>query len=114
MEIVAKATYLRAKISPKKVAPVMDMVRGLGVRAAKVALSLDTSKAAKMVLKTLNSAEANAKSSTKVKSDNLFLTEIWVSGGPVTKSGEFVGRGRFNPLLKRTSHIYIGLGEKGN
>ncbi len=109
-EVYAK--YMTAKISPKKVAPVMDLVRGKPLKDAKVILAFDPTKAAKMILKTLKSAEANAVNNSKFNKDALFLSEIWVSGGPVQKSGNFVAKGRFSPILKRTSHIYVGLSQK--
>jgi large subunit ribosomal protein L22 len=112
MKADVTAKHLKAKISPKKVAPVMDLVRGKKLQQAKMILAFDTSKAAKMILKVLKSAEANAKNNHELDTKKLFVSEIWVGGGPVTKSGEFVGRGRFNPILKRTSHIYIGLSQE--
>ncbi len=103
------AKVKNALISPKKVAPVMDIVRGKSVRDAKLILSLDSTKAAKILLKTLKSAEANAKNNLNLKSADLHISDLQVSGGEVIKRGMFVGRGRFSPLLKRRSHITLGL-----
>ncbi len=110
-EVYAK--HMRARISPKKVAPVMDLVRGKNLEEAKLVLSFDRTKAASLLLKVLKSAEANAVTNSKMDAKDLFLSEVWVSGGPVNKSGQFVGKGRFNPILKRTSHIYVGLSQRG-
>ncbi len=107
------AKQLKVRISPKKVAPVMDLVRGKNLLQAKLILALDPSKAAKSVLKALQSAEANAKNVKGMKVDNLYVSELWVGGGSMIKSGNFVGRGRFNPILKRSSHIFVGLSERG-
>lgn len=111
-EVYAK--HMKARISPKKVAPVMDLVRGKSLKEAKLALSFDRTKAASLVLKVLKSAEANAVNNNKLDSKDLYLSELWVSGGPVYKSGQFVAKGRFSPILKRTSHIYVGLSQKGS
>lgn len=104
---------MKARISPKKVAPVMDLVRGKSVGEAKLILSFDRTKAAALVLKVLKSAEANAVNNNKFDKKDLILSELWVSGGPVSKSGQFVAKGRFSPILKRTSHIYVGLSQAG-
>lgn len=106
------AKYMKARISPKKVAPVMDLVRGKNLEEAKLLLTFDPTKAAKMILKVVKSAEANAVNNNKLDKSDLFLSELWVSGGPVFKSGQFIAKGRFNPLLKRTSHIYVGLSKR--
>jgi large subunit ribosomal protein L22 len=80
---------------------------------AKVILALDPTKAAKMILKVVKSAESNAKTS-KLVIANLILTELWVGDGPVLKRGHATARGKFAPMLKRTSHIYVGFNERGN
>ena len=105
--------HMKARISPKKVAPVMDLVRGKLLEEAKLILAFDRTKAAALVLKVLKSAEANAVNNNKFDKKNLVLSELWVSGGPVQKSGNFVAKGRFSPILKRTSHIYVGLSQVG-
>jgi large subunit ribosomal protein L22 len=106
------AKLMNASISPKKVAPVMNLVRGKAIKDAKLILSLDLTKAAAMILKILKSAEANAKHNLDLKSEDLFISDLQVYGGEVLKRGMFVGRGRFSPLLKRRSHIIVGLSKK--
>jgi large subunit ribosomal protein L22 len=108
---IAKAEYKNARISPKKVAPVMDLVRGKGVEEAKIVLSFDPTKAAKMVLKMLKSAEANAVSQNH-SADSLFVSEIWVGPARMIKTGKAGSRGRYDPILKRSSHMYVYLGER--
>jgi large subunit ribosomal protein L22 len=111
-DVQAYAILRRARISPKKVAPVLDLIRGKKIYDAKVALTFDNTKAARTVLKVLKSAEANAKNNAKLKTDGLFVEETWVSGGPVAKTGHATGKSYFSPILKRTSHIYVGLSER--
>lgn len=102
-----------ARISPKKVAPVMDIVRNKSLMEAKVILAFDSTKAAKLILKTLKSAEANAKTNNGLNPKNLYVTDLQASGGTTIKRGRIVARGRFSPILKRTSCIIVGLSEKG-
>ena len=68
-EVYAK--HMKARISPKKVAPVMDLVRGKPVEEAKLILAFDRTKAAALVLKVLKSAEANAVNNNKFEKENL-------------------------------------------
>lgn len=108
------AKHMGAKISPKKVAPVMDLVRTKNLLDAKKILAFDPTKAAKMILKVIQSAEANAVNNANLKENNLFISEIYVSEGRVMKTGAFAAKGRFRPILKRSSHIYVGLSERNN
>jgi large subunit ribosomal protein L22 len=106
------ATTKTLMISPKKVAIVLDLVRGKSALEAKTILTFDPTKAAKMALKTLKSAIANAKNNLQLPESTLFVSEIHVSGGPLIKRGRIVARGRFSPVIKRTSHIVVGLSER--
>ncbi len=106
------AKYKSARISAKKVAPVLDLVRGKGVHDARVILAFDPSKAAKMALKVLNSALANAQNNLKLVESNLYVSELHVSGGTTMKRGRPGSRLRFRPILKRTSHLIVGLSER--
>lgn len=110
--VQAYAINKEAKISPKKVIPVMNMIRGKGVYDAKVILALDPSKAAKILLKVVKSAESNAKSA-KLHVDSLALTELWVGDGLKLQRGHATARGKYAPMKKRFSHLYVGLNERG-
>jgi len=112
-EIAAKSTakYRSASIGPKKVAPIMDIVRGKNLQDAKISLTFKPNKAAKMILKTLKSAEANALNNHNMKKDKLYISEIYVTPGRITRTGKAGAKGRFDPRAKRSSHIYISLEE---
>lgn len=105
-EITAKHRY--ARLSPKKTAIVMDVVRGKTLEKAKVILSFDKTKPAKMVLKVVKSAEANAKDKN-VDLGSLYVSEIYVGQGPSLKRGKAGSKGKYDPILKRTSHIFVKL-----
>ena len=109
-QIYAKHRYSR--IAPKKVAVVLDLIRGKSAVEAARILKFDETKAATLALKVLQSAIANARSTQNLSEDKLFVSETWVDGGPVQKRGRIVGRSNFNPILKRTSHITFGLSER--
>jgi len=109
--VQAYAIHKNARISSKKVTPVLNLIRGKGLYDAKVILALDPTKAAKLVLKVIKSAESNAKS-IKLPTDSLIVSDLWVSDGMFFKRGHATARGKFAPALKRTSHIYVGLNER--
>jgi large subunit ribosomal protein L22 len=106
------AKHNKARISPKKVAIVMDMVRGENLHNAKRMLAFDSTKASKMILKVVRSAEANAKNNHNLDPKNLYLSDIYVNPGAMQKWGRPASRMRFSPILKRSSHIVVGLSSK--
>lgn len=109
---LVKAKYVNARISPKKVASIMDIVRGMSLERAKVVLAFDFSKASQLILKVLKSAEANAKNNFNLDLSKLYISEIWVSPARMVRTGQAGSKGRFDPIIKRSSHIYLGLNEK--
>ena len=113
-EIATKsiAKYKSASIGPKKVAPIMDIVRGKDLKQAKIALTFKPNKAAKMILKTLNSAEANAINNHNMNKEKLYISEIYVTPGRITRSWKAGSKGRVDPIAKRSSHIYVSLEER--
>lgn len=106
------AHHKYARISPKKVGTVMDLVRGSNVHEAKVVLTFDPTKAAKMLLKVVNSALANAIHNLNLSEKDLFLSDVQVGTAPTFKRGRAGSRGRPSPILKRNSHITVGLSER--
>ena len=109
---MVSAKHMGARVSPKKVATVLDLIRGKTVEKAKVILSFDTSKPAKIVLKVLKSAEANALNNNKMDKNKLVISEVWVGAGTTMKRMSPGAKGRADPILKRSSHIYINLAEE--
>jgi len=43
--------------------------------------------------------------------EDLYIAETYADDGPTLKRGRAGARGRFKPLLKRTSHITVVLAE---
>jgi len=106
-EVVAQLRFLRT--SPRKMRLVADTVRGRDVVRAQNSLSLLNKKAAKYLLKLLNSAVANAKHNNSLPVDILRIKEITVDGGPMLKRWMPKAHGRATPVRERTSHIYLAL-----
>ena len=68
-------------------------------------------KGARLLLKTLRSAEANAKVK-KMDANRLFVREVRADGGPVLKRYMSRSMGRADTILKRTTHLSVILSER--
>ena len=113
-QVTAKLRFLR--MGPRKVRLIVDMIRGKKVTRALDLLSVMPKRAARPVLKLLNSAVANAKHNHSLAVETLKVAQIYVDGGPVLKRWMPKAHGRATPVRERTSHINLVLGvmEKKN
>ena len=112
MEVIAKLRYLR--IAPRKVRLVADLVRGKSVEEATHILNFTRKRAAKPILKLLNSAIANASHNFQLKKENLYISKIVVDEGPKLKRWRPRARGVAYEIQKKTSHITLVLAEIEN
>jgi len=110
VKVNSNLKYLR--IAPRKVRLLADLIRGMGLKEARLQLSFEKKRASAPLLKLLNSAEANAKHNFKTEGDNLFISEIKVNEGPILKRRMPRARGRATLIRKRTSHVSVVLDEK--
>lgn len=102
-----KVVYRYAKISPRKVRLVVDLIRGVGVDEALNTLRLTRKRASVMVNKLLRSAVASAAERFDVEADELVVKRAWVDVGPTAKGWWARPRGMTARLLHRTSHINL-------
>ena len=110
MEARAKVSY--ARIAPRKVKIVIDLIRNKPVGAA-IGILKNTPKAASYIVeKLLNSAIANAENNHNMSADNLYVKEIYANPGPILKRIQPRAQGRAFRINKRTSHITVVLAEK--
>ena len=108
----AKAHLRYARISPRKVQIVCDLIRGKDAGTA-MAIIMNTPKATSEVMeKLLKSAVANAENNHGMNTDKLYVKMVHVGPGPVMKRVMPRAQGRAFRILKRTSHITLVLGEK--
>ncbi len=110
MEYQAIAKYI--KISPRKVRLVADAVRELSIDDAKRSLESLNNRAALPLLKTMNSAIANAVHNGNENKTDLNIKEINVTEGVRYKRYHYAGRGRIRPYVRRTSHIVVTVSGK--
>jgi large subunit ribosomal protein L22 len=110
MEVKARLKFVR--VSPTKAQLVADLVRGKGSEEAVNILTFTKKAAAKIIIKLLKSAIANATQKKNIDVDRLFIKKITVDQGPTMKRFQPRALGRATTIRKRTSHINIVLDEK--
>ena len=108
MQAVAK----NIRVSPSKVRPILDAVRGKGVEEAILILSFLPSPAARQVMKVVQSAAANAETNHMMARPDLQITAIHADLGMILKRFRAHARGRAGRILKRSSHITVVVDEK--
>ena len=109
-DIRAHARYMSN--SAQKVRLVVDLVRGKSVNEALNILKFLPNGAARPVSKVLASAMANAEENFGVSRDDLFVYRIFADEAPTRRWRRFGARGRFKPILRRTSHVTVVLRER--
>ena len=111
-----KSCHRHARISPRKVRPLADMIRGLYADEALDILRYQPHRGARMLEKVIRAALGNAQDPDQAKGRNvdinsLVVTEARVDGGPMFKRLRPRARGMAFLIKKRTSHIHITLDE---
>lgn len=110
MQFTAKAKYVR--ISPYKLRPYVDVIRGKNVKYALDWLGTIPVRRTVSIIKVLESAAANAKSLNNFEKVTLVIKDIRVDQGPIFKYFKPGAMGRANIQRKRLSHISIVLESK--
>ncbi len=108
----AKAHLRYARISPRKVKIVVDLIRGKDVAAATAILVNTPNAASELVLKLLKSAVANAEANHNMDVNKLYVSQVFACPGPILKRIMPRAQGRAFRINKRTSHITIAVAEK--
>jgi large subunit ribosomal protein L22 len=109
-DIRAQLRYL--SLSAQKVRLVVDVVRGKDAVQAMEILRFMPQRGAEPVGKLLASAVANAEENFGVSRDVLYVAQIFADEAPTRKWRRFGARGRFKPLLRRSSHVTVVLRER--
>jgi len=109
-EARAVAKYVR--ISPIKLKPVVDLVRGKDLTEALTILKFTPGRAAEYIEKVVQSASANAENNLNINPEDLYVADIYANQGPTMKRWRAADRGRAAMILKRSSHIGVTLREK--
>ena len=107
-----KATLKNARISPKKLRVVANLVRGKSVNDGLAMLRLFSKKGGDILYKVLFSAASNAVDNDGAVKDDLKFHSLSIAQGPTYKRARPVGRGRSHRILKHTSHVFLELSQK--
>ncbi len=100
-------------LSAQKVRLVVDLVRGKDAVEALETLRFVQKRAALPVRKLLASAVSNAEENFGISRDDLYVATIFADEAPTRRWRRFGARGRFKPIMRRTSHITVVLRERG-
>ena len=100
------------RISPQKARLVADLIRGRAAEEAIGILEFSPKRAAKIMVKTLRSAIANAEATQNVDVDRLYVKRATVDEGISQKRFLPRAHGRATQLIKRSSHFTIVVDER--
>ena len=108
----ARAQMKYARISPRKVKVVCDLIRGKDTKTA-MAILMQTPKAAsEPLMKLLKSACANAENNFHMDADKLVVSQVYATAGPILKRMMPRAQGRAYRINKRTSHVTLAVAER--
>jgi large subunit ribosomal protein L22 len=110
MEVRAITKYVG--ISPQKTRWVVDQVRGMQAEQALALLRFMRQSAAEPVAKTIASALANAEENLGLAREDMIIAQIMADVAPLRRWRRFGARGRFKPIIRRSSHITVVLEER--
>ncbi len=104
-----EAKHRFARISPRKVRPFADLIRGKSADQALNILRYHPNRGARMLEKVLQSALANAEDRRAPNLGGLLVVDVRVDGGPMIKRMKPKARGMAAIIKKRMSHISVAL-----
>jgi large subunit ribosomal protein L22 len=108
MQATARLKYLM--MSPRKVRRVIELIKGKPLDEALTILKFTNRAAAVPLLKTIQSAAANAlaeEGTSRLKAEDLVIKRIYVDEGPRAKRIRFRAMGRVYRYKKRFSHLTV-------
>ena len=108
----ARAQLVHARIAPRKVQIVCDLIRGKSVAQANAILALTPKAAAEPLAKLVKSAAANAENNHGMDPEKLYVAATYATPGPIIKRMMPRAQGRAYRINKRTSHITIAVAER--
>ena len=110
--LTVKAINKNVRSSPRKIALVLNFIKGKKADLALRDLEFTRKKVAKDVSKTVRSAISNAENNHQYDIDNLYVKDAYVGKSLVMKRFRPRAKGRASGIKKPFSRITIVLGEK--
>ena len=109
---IARAEHKYARISPRKVEIICNMIRGKDARLAMAYLENTPKAGCELMVKVLKSAMANAENNYEMDPEKLYVCETYVGAGPILKRGMPRAQGRMYRINKRTRPIVVAVAER--
>lgn len=103
------AQHRYARISPRKVRPLADLIRGVSADEALDILRFQPQRGARLLEKVLKSAIGNAADQRVDDASALKVVDAHVDGGPMFKRVRPRARGMAHLIRKRMAHIHVAL-----
>ncbi len=107
--MVHQASHRFAKISPRKVRPLANLIRGKKVDEALSILRYQPQRSARMLEKVLKSAMGNAEDRREQRLARLVVVDARVNEAPMFKRVRPRARGMAFMIRKRMSHIHVAV-----
>jgi large subunit ribosomal protein L22 len=109
-----RATHRFARISVRKVRPLLDLIRGHFADDALDMLKYMPHRGARLIEQVLKSAMANAEDKGIRNVGELIVVDAHGDGGPMFKRLMPRARGMAYLIRRRSSHVSIGLAERAS
>ncbi len=107
----SKAVLRYARIAPRKVRRVANLIKGRKAGDAIISLGFLPHKGGRLLAKVLKSAMANAEQKKVADPESMKVARILIDQGPTMKRMMPRAMGRADMIRKRTSHITLILEE---
>jgi large subunit ribosomal protein L22 len=104
-----RATHKHARISPRKVRPIADLIRGKYADEALEILRYQPQRGARLLEKVLKSALGNAEDRRAANVAELVVVDARIDGGSMFKRMRPRARGMAHVIKKRLSHISVAV-----
>ena len=108
----ARAHLRYARIAPRKVSVVLDLIRGEDLDKALAILQYTPKAASELLYKLVKSAAANAENNHGMDPSKLYVSAAYADAGMIIKRMRPRAHGRGYRINKRTSRITIVVKEK--
>ena len=105
-----KAINRNVRISPDKVRVMAKQIKGMSLKDAQAYLGLSQRKASGPLLKTINSAIANAVNNESMEESTLELKDLQIGESMTYKKPKYRARGRMDIMRTTFSHIRVQVG----
>lgn len=109
---LAKCVTKYVRVPPRKARLAADLIRGLSVQEAAAQLLHVQTKGGRLLRKTLDTAVADAELHGDLRKEQMKVLEVRVDEGPRLKRAKPRSKGSKVPVIKRTSHFTVVVGEE--